>query len=292
MNNSIVPLTIIIVNYNTRDLLLACLESIETKKHPEWEIIVVDNGSLDSSVSDVKRKFQAVRIIENKENLGFAAANNQAIRVAKGSCVLLLNSDTEVQDNAIEKTLLFLEEHAEYGAVTCRLRLPNGLLDPAGHRGFPTPWAALTYFFGLEKVFPNSVVFGQYHQGYKDFAVTHDIDCPSGAFFLVRRKVIDHVGLLDEDFFMYGEDIDWAYRMKEKRYRIAYYPAATVLHRKKQSGRSSTSSELKLRIQRYFYQTMIQFYKKHYTKRYPAAVSLLIIFFIRLRIKLLELLHI
>ena len=288
MNSTTLPLTIIIVNYNTRALLLACLESIDSSLHPDWEIIVVDNGSTDDSIPELKRTFPALRLIENKKNLGFAAANNQAIRIAKGKYVLLLNSDTEVKDNAIEKTLNFLEQHSEYSAATCSLVLTDGTLDPASHRGFPTPWAALTYFSGLEKVFPKSVLFGQYHQGYKNLAVTHDIDCPSGAFFLVRRDVITDIGMLDEDYFMYGEDIDWAYRMKQKGHRIAFYPSATVLHRKKQSGRSSASKELKIKIQRYFYQTMILFYQKHYKSQYPAVISQLVTAFITVRIKLLE----
>lgn len=291
MNKASMSLTIIIVNYNTKDLLLSCLGSIDIAAHPDWELIIVDNGSSDDSVSAVQSKFPHVSLIVNTTNVGFSKANNQAIRKARGENVLLLNSDTEVLDNAITKMLQFLVGQETYGAATCMLRLPDGSMDPACHRGFPTPWAAATYFIGLEKVFPKSVLFGQYHQRYKDMNTIHDIDCPSGAFFLVKKSVIDHVGLLDEDYFMYGEDIDWAYRMKQKDYRIAFYPDATVLHRKKQSGRASMKKELKVQIQGYFYQTMIQFYQKHYTSRYPAFISLLIIFFIRMRLKLLTMVH-
>ena len=163
-----------------------------------------------------KSKVESLNIdlITNKTNVGFAAANNQGIRASRGRYVLLLNSDTEVASGALSELVGYMDEHRGVGAMTARVNLADGSIDPACHRGFPTPWASLTYFIGLERLFPSTRLFGQYHQGYKSMGETHDVDCISGAFFLIRRSVIDTIGLLDEKFFMYGEDIDWCFRIR------------------------------------------------------------------------------
>lgn len=259
-------LSIIIVNYNTKDLLIQCLESVaQATKDLDVEIIVVDNGSTDNSVEESKR-FQ-VKLIENKKNLGYAAGNNVGIKQAQGKYILLLNSDTLVEKETIPKMLKFMEENPKVGVASCRVELPDGSLDPACHRGFPTPWASLTYFLGLEKLFPKSTIFGQYHLGFLLMDKPHEIDSPSGAFYLVRHEVIEKVGLLDEDYFMYGEDLDWSYRIRQAGFKIMYYPGVKIIHYKKQSGRAKEDGEVKKETTKYFYDTMKTFYKKNYEKK-------------------------
>ena len=270
-------LSIIIVSYNTRELLRACFSSI-AKSHSgksAWEVIVVDNGSQDGSVEEIKNGDTI--LIQNTVNKGFAAANNQGIRIAKSDYILLLNTDCEVEPDTIVKTLDYFHQHPEIGAVTCKLLLPDGSLDTACHRGFPTPWAAFTYFTGLEKLFGRSRIFGQYHQQYKPMDDPHDVDSISGAFFLIRRSVVDAVGLLDENFFMYGEDIDWCYRIRNRGMRIAYYPYASVIHKKHQSGLDQSNDGLRLQTKRHFYDAMRIFYNKHYRRRYGWIATALVL---------------
>ena len=177
-----------------------------------------------------------------------------------------------------------MDGHTSAGAATCRLDLVNGKMDPACHRGFPTPWAAFTYMTGLEKLFPTSRLFAQYHMGYKNMRIPHQVDCISGAFFLTRRDVIDQVGLLDEDYFMYAEDIDWAYRLKAHGWEVWFNPEVSILHKKKQSGRSHLLRSRQVTTERYFHLSNWLFYKKHYEKRYGPIVSFLIHMFYRIRL--------
>ena|SRR3989344_558473 len=275
-----IELSIIIVHFNTKDLTAACLASLKrTKKTSDrWEIIVVDNGSddnLEIYLNGLGKKdpfYRDIQFITNAENLGFSKANNIGIKRSKGAYVLLLNSDTEVRQGAIQTMLQFMNDHPRAGLATAALELSDGSIDPASHRGFPGPWASFTYLVGLEKVFPTLPVFSQYHMGYKNMHVAHEIDCPSGAFFLSRRSVIDRVGYLDEDFFMYGEDIDWAYRVKRAGWEVWFNPEAIVVHKKKQSGRAHGDAELRKQTQKYFYETMVLFYEKHYKKQYPVIL--------------------
>jgi GT2 family glycosyltransferase len=272
-----IELSIIIVNFNTKDLTLACLRSLKLAKKTSdrWEIIIVDNGSHDDlqgsleSLGTHEVFYRNIQFIANGRNLGFSKANNIGIRRSTGAYLLLLNSDTEVRGSAIQTMQKFMTDHPRAGLSTCKLELTDGNIDPASHRGFPTPWASLTYFLRLERVFPRSHVFSQYHMGYKNMRIAHEIDCPSGAFFLTRRSVIDTVGYLDEDFFMYGEDVDWAYRVKQAGWEIWFNPEAAVLHKKKQSGRAHGNAGLRKQTQKYFYETMLLFYEKHYKKKYP-----------------------
>jgi len=281
-------LSIIIVNFNTKDITRACLDSIaKWREGGTWEIIVVDNGSTDGSV-DMLKKYAGITRILNKKNLGFAKANNKGIKIAKGKYILLLNSDTEIREDSIGTMLRFMDGHTSAGAATCRLDLVGGKMDPACHRGFPTPWAAFTYLTGLEKLFPASRVFGRYHMGYKNMTIPHQVDCVSGAFFLVRREVIDDVGLLDEDFFMYAEDIDWAYRMKAHGWEIWFNPEASVLHKKKQSGRSNLLRSRAVTTEIYFHTYNWLFYKKHYAQKYGPVISLPINLFYSVRLYLLK----
>lgn len=270
-------MSIVIVNFNTRELLRARLHAFSGR------IIVVDNASTDGSREMVEKEFPNVDLIRNQRNVGFAKANNQGIQRVKSRYVLLLNTDCEGTHQAIRDVVNYFEDHPDVGAVTCRLVLVDGSMDPACHRGFPTPWASLTYFLGLEKLFPASRIFGQYHQGYKPMGEIHDVDCISGAFFLVRREVIEKVGLLDEAFFMYGEDIDWCFRIRKAGYRIQFYPHVSVMHKKHQSGLAHANDELRRETRKHFYGAMKLFYNKHYRKSYSPLVSSLVLFGIKLR---------
>ncbi|MCL4360139.1 glycosyltransferase family 2 protein [Patescibacteria group bacterium] len=285
MNKSVPDVSVIVVNYNTRDLLRTCLRQViagQTGRFSQ-EITVIDNGSADGSGAMIRNCFPKVQLIENADNRGFAAANNQGIRISRGRYILLLNSDTEVSFGAIETVVGHMEADQTVGAGTCKLLLPDGSMDPACHRGFPTPWASVSYFSGLERLFPHSKIFGGYHQGYKDSYRAHTIDSPSGAFFLVRRDVVDRIGLLDEAYFMYGEDLDWAYRINAGGWKIMYYPDVTTLHRKKQSGRDHADPELRQKTRRYFYETMRLFYRKHYAGKYGPLVTGVVLSGIRIQ---------
>lgn len=282
----IIDLSIVILHYNTLKLTRKCLLSIQAS---EYEVIVCDNGSTDSSLGALQKEFPRVRFIDNKKNLGFAAGNNPGIRVAKGKYVLLLNSDTEASSETIDAMVRFMDDHPQAGASTCKLLLPDGSLDQACHRGFPTPWAAFTYLSKLEKLFPKTRLFGEYHQGYKDVNSIHEVDCISGAFFMVRREVIDDVGLLDEDYFMYGEDIDWAYRIRKSGWKIFYNPTVTILHKKKQSGREHINKKQRISTEIYFHKYNWLFYKKHYAKSHP-VFSVFVYLFYTVRLFFLKIL--
>ena len=281
-------LSIIIVNFNTKDLTKACLDSIHKwSEGVAWEIIVVDNGSTDDS-REMLKTYPGITPILNKKNLGFAKANNKGIEIAKGKYILLLNSDTEIRQDSIQTMLRFMDGHLKAGAATCKLELTSGAMDPACHRGFPTPWVALTYFTGLEKLFATSRIFGRYHMGYKNMSIPHQVDCISGAFFLARRDVVDQVGLLDEDYFMYAEDIDWAYRFKQKGWEVWFNPEATVLHKKKQSGRANILQSRQITTEIYFHTYNWLFFKKHYAKKYGPLISFPINIFYSVRLYLLK----
>lgn len=280
-------LSIVIISYNTKDLLEECLAAVYKSKgidRDTIEVIVVDNNSTDGSCEMLSKKFTQIKLIKNSENVGYSAGNNIGIKASSGSYVLLLNSDAIVKAETLKKMLDFMEQYPMVGASTCRVELLNGALDEACHRGFPTPWNALSYFVGLEKLFPKSRIFSGYHQGWKNMSTPHDVDVIVGAFFLMRREVIKRIGLLDEQFFMYGEDIDLCYRIKKAGFRIMFNPSVKVLHYKKQSGRNKNDREVRRRSERFFFETMEQFYRKHYEKRY----SFFITWLVRLGIALLS----
>jgi GT2 family glycosyltransferase len=286
-----IDLSIIIVSFNTKDLLKNSLTSLFASNLGKYkiEIIVYDNGSKDNSVEMVKKEFPNVKVMAGDKNIGFAAANNKGIILSHGKYILLLNSDTEVVYDTLRTMLDFMNQNPKVGVSTCKLILGNGQIDPACHRGFPTPWAAITYFLGFEKIFPKSKLFGRYHLGYLDIQTVHEIDSPSGAFFMIRRNVIEKVGMLDDDYFMYAEDIDWAYRIRQNGYSIWYNPSTYITHYKKQSGRSNQEKILRIRTQTMFYETMKIFYQKHYLQKYPKLLTSLICLLLDLRIGLIKL---
>lgn len=285
-----VDLSIVILSFNTRDLLRTCLSTVFACRLDNYtiEVIACDNGSQDGSLAMIKKEFPQVILIDNKTNLGFAAGNNLGIKKAKGRYILLLNSDTEVSSSALAQMLAFMDKNPRVGVATGKLVLGNGFLDPSCHRGFPTPWAALTYFLGLERLFPRSRLFGEYHQGYKDLNQVHEVDVISGAFFLVRREVINKAGMLDEDYYFYGEDMDWCYRIKRAGWKIIFNPAVAVLHRKKQSGRAHADRVTRVRTELFFFQCNKLFYQKNYHDKYPAIIMWLIYLLFDLRIFLLK----
>jgi len=288
-----VDLSIIIVNHNTQDLLLTLLNSLKLSEVGSYrlETIVVDNASNDKSRELLKQSYPQVKLIVNSQNLGFAMANNQGLRQAQGRYLLLLNSDTVVEKETIRTMIEFMDSHSEFGVATCRVELSNGQLDPACHRGFPTVWVAVSYFVGLEKLFPKSKLFSQYHQGWKKKDIIHEVEVISGAFFMLRREVIEKVGLLDEGFFMYGEDVDWCMRIHQAGFRIAFVPVTKITHVKGQSARFKKESnkvdhkQLKNHINKHFWQTMKLFYQKHYSHSYPRFLKWLIFRIIDWKIK-------
>ncbi|CUS98935.1 Glycosyltransferase, GT2 family [Candidatus Kryptonium thompsonii] len=255
-----VDLSIIIVNYNVKDFLENALRSIEKAiEGISAEVFVVDNASEDGSVEMVKQKFPWVKVIANKQNLGFAKANNQALKIAKGKYILLINPDTIVQEDTFKVLISFFESHPECGMAGCKILNPDGTLQLACRRSFPTPWVAFTKMVGLSTLFPKSKIFAKYNLTYLDPDVITEVDAVSGSFMMIRREVYEQVGGLDDDFFMYGEDIDWCYRIKKAGWKIYYVPLTQIIHFKGESTRRSNIDEIRV-----FYDAMRIFVRKHY----------------------------
>lgn len=277
-------ISIIIVNYNGYFWLEKCLESFQNLR--EWnrdskktavEVIVVDNGSTDDSAQKTEKNFSWVNLIRTNKNLGFAGGNNVGIQKASAPLIMLLNSDTEFFPQTSLQELLENFAQKDIAVVTPKIVLADGSLDHASHRGFPTPWNALAYFSGVAKYFPSSRLFAGYEMGWEDLSTRHEIDACSGAAMIVRKSAIDEVGLLDESFFMYGEDIDWCFRFKQKGWKVIYDPVMTVLHHKHKSGLGKKGAwETKLRTTEAFYDSMKQFIRKSYGQRYPVFARLVI----------------
>lgn len=262
-------LSIIIVNYNTCQVTLNALKSVYASKLSySYEVILIDNHSTDTSVTTIKDAYPHIPLFDNQANVGFAKANNQGMKIARGRYVLLLNSDTLLESDTLQTMIQFMDEHPKAGASGCKLVLTDGTLDKACKRGFPTPSAAFYYITRLSKLFPNNPKFNQYQLGHLDDNEHHLVDSLVGAFMLVRRETIDQVGLLDENFFMYGEDVDWCYRIKEAGWEIHYYPKTKITHLK---GASSRRKPMKIIYE--FYRAMYLFHHKHYRKRYIWIVN-------------------
>lgn len=267
-------LTLVILNYNSQFWLKNLLDSInqhiKQKDQHLIKIVVVDNNSQDDSVILVKKEFPNVELIALSENLGFSAGNNVALRRVDTDYVILLNSDTEFnQQTNLNLLVNFMNDNPQVAVLTPQLLLSNGQLDPACHRGEPTPWAYFTYYTGLEKLFPKVKLFASYHQSYQDYNSAHLIDACSGASMLVRTQAMKEVGLLDERFFMYAEDLDWCKRFRDVGWQIAYLPQVSLIHHKYKSGIKSSSDATANKVKRHFYNTMLQYYDKHYKRRYP-----------------------
>lgn len=274
-------LEIIIVNYNSQFWLkktLSTLNEIYLKKtKKKVKVTVVDNNSQDDSLQMLKKEFRWVNLIKLKENFGFAVANNAALKNTNAKYVMLLNSDVEFTSKSnLDILLNFLDKKPKVGVITPRIEFTNGDIDPACHRGEPTIWASFTYMSGLEKRFPNNSIFSQYHQKYKNLKTIHTIDACSGAAQIVRGELIDKVGLLDERFFMYAEDLDWCKRFREAGYLVVYNPEVVLIHHKNKSGIKSASQKIARNTRKHFYDTMLQYYDKHYKDAYPSFVRSII----------------
>lgn len=276
-------LAIVIVSYNTRDLLRDCLRSIAADTpRTQVQIWVVDNNSQDGSVAMLHDEFPQVRVVASERNGGYAYANNLALRPILGmegapaagtppDYVLLLNADTIVPTGSLDGLVNYLEHHPDVGVVGPRLLLPDGSLDLACRRAFPTPSAFIYHAIGLSKLFPKSPHFARYNLTYLDEHQETEVDGVVGACMLLRASVIREAGLLDEAFFMYGEDLDWAYRVKQYGWRVMYVPQVVVHHYKRAS-----SSQRPFRSIRAFYDAMRVFHRKHYAAKTPAPLNLLI----------------
>lgn len=241
-------------------------------------MFVVDNNSVDGSISLIKEKFPQVKLIVNKTNYGFSVANNQAIKLSQGKYVLLLNPDTVVQEDTFDKTLAFMESHPDAGGLGIKMLDGKGAFLPESKRGLPKPSVAFYKIFGLSKLFPNSHKFGQYHLTYLDKNKNHEVDVLSGAFMLMRKEALDKVGLLDETFFMYGEDIDLSYRITQGGYKNYYFAESSIIHYKGESTKKSSVNYVIV-----FYKAMAIFAKKHFSQNNARLFHLLIYFAIYMR---------
>ncbi|MEO3945599.1 glycosyltransferase family 2 protein [Gorillibacterium sp. CAU 1737] len=263
-------ISIIIVNYKTPKITMEAIDSVyDSNTSYRFEVILIDNASNDGILEEVKRRYPDVQCIGNEQNLGFARANNQGINQAVGRYILLLNSDTRVESNTVDEMLSFMDNHPSIGASGCKVMLPDGSLDKACKRGFPTPSASFYYMFGFPKLFPNSPRFNGYQLGHLDPNASQPMDCLVGAFMLVRRETLTQVGGLDEEFFMYGEDIDWCYRIKQAGWSIWYHPLVKITHYK---GASSRRKPFKIVYE--FHRAMILFHRKHYAANYSWLTNL------------------
>lgn len=265
-------LSIIIVNYNVKHFLDQCLTSVRRAiTKIDADVWVVDNNSVDGSVRMVRDKFPEVKLIANKDNAGFSRANNQAIKASEGEYVLLLNPDTVVEDDTFSKIIAFMDAHPGAGGLGVKMIDGKGNFLPESKRGLPTPDVAFYKIFGLSKFFPRSKRFGKYHLGYLDKDSIHEVDILSGAFMFMRRETLNKTGLLDEDFFMYGEDIDLSYRIIKAGYKNYYFPETRIIHYKGESTKKSSVNYVFV-----FYNAMVIFARKHFSQKNARMFSFLI----------------
>jgi N-acetylglucosaminyl-diphospho-decaprenol L-rhamnosyltransferase len=275
-------LGIVILNWNTRDLLRRCLQTVFASTGAfTYQVVVVDNASTDGTPERVATEFPQVKLIVNPSNNGYSYGNNVGLRALgyhdSGRAepdapryALLLNPDTEVPPDALFRMVEFMDSQPRIGAAGPRLVLPDGSLDKACRRGFPTPMVSLYHFLGLGKLFPNSPRFARYNMTFLDPDQEAEVDAVVGAFMIVRREALESAGLLDEAFFMYGEDIDWAYRIQKSGWKIVYHPQVTVKHVKRAASRQSQRAQFE------FWRAMLIFYRKHYRATTPLLLHSLI----------------
>lgn len=287
-------LSILILSYNTKETTLRCLRELDTlaslNSDVRTEVIVVDNASSDGSVESLQRFVPAhypMRLILNTDNVGFSKGNNIALAQASGTYILYLNSDVMVFNTARPlkwSTLLSYFDHdTTLGALTVRVDLAEGSIDPACHRGFPTPWRSFTYFVGLEQIAARLPLkqkrirkwLGGYHMLHEDVRQEHFVEAGTAAFLLCRADVLRKLGGFDEQFFMYGEDLDLCRRMYDVGRKIWWTPTFTVTHLKYQSGLNARDNKTKRRIRWHFYDAMLTFYAKHYARVYCPCINIL-----------------
>lgn len=294
-------LSVIVVTYKSENLILECLDSIyESKSFGTFEVIISDN-SPDNATEDIVKKnigkYSNLEFIKNKKNEGFSRGNNIAVEKANGEYILFLNPDVVLEKDTIKGILDFIKSKENIGAVTCKVNLIDGRLDDSCHRGFPTPWASLCHFTKLSKVFPKSKFFSTYNMTYKDFTKTHEIDSLAGSFMMMPYSIGMKLGWWDEDYFFYGEDIDFCYRIKMAGYKIYFVPNYIALHYKGvSSGIKKISKELSNANKETIkwatdqrFRAMEIFYKKHYIKKYPFFINSLVLFGIKIKLNITKL---
>lgn len=262
-----VDLSIAVVNWNARDHLHRCVRSIyDQTRSICFEILIVDNGSTDGSAQMVDREFPEAWLIQNQANRGFSRATNQALQVSRGRYVLLLNPDTLILDGALDKMIQYADGHPEIGALGCRLLTSDESIDLRCARRWPTLWSELCDKTGLATRFPASRIFGWYQLGYWDHAHSREVEALSGACLMVRREALEQVGLLDERFYMYGEDIDWCYRIQQVGWKVLYFAGAEVIH-----VGGGSSSTVKEELDMVALDSRWLFFRKHYGAPYALA---------------------
>jgi O-antigen biosynthesis protein len=272
-------LSIIIVNYNVKHFIEQCLLSVRAAiVGIDCEVFVVDNNSVDGSQQMLREKFPDITLIESKENLGFSAGNNLAMRIATGEYILLLNPDTVVEESTFHKCIEFMDAHPDAGALGVKMIDGEGRFLPESKRGLPSPWVAFYKIFGLSRLFPKSKKFGQYHLGFLDKEQDHIVDVLSGAYMFMRKTCLDKIGLLDETFFMYGEDIDLSYRVTLGGWKNYYFAGTKIIHYKGESTKKGSLNYVKV-----FYNAMIIFANKHFSKGGASFYTIIIRFAIYLR---------
>lgn len=283
LEGNVHDLGIVIVNWNTREFLRRCLDTVVASREIErYRTLVVDNASSDGSVDMVRRQFPQVEVIVNDGNIGYPRANNVGLRhlgyraagdVADSAprYALLLNPDTELPPDALSQMVRFMDSRPEIGVAGPKLVLGDGSLDKACRRGFPTPLVSFYHYSGLARLFPQNSRFGRYNMTFADEDAELEVDSVVGAYMQVRRAAIESVGLLDETFFMYGEDIDWAFRIKAAGYKVWYQPAVTVHHFKRAASRKNPKAQFE------FWRAMLIFYRKHFRRTTIFPVHLLIL---------------
>lgn len=276
-------LGIVIVNWNTVDYLRKCLTTVFASEGEfQYRVVVVDNASTDDSASMVRDEFPQAELIVSETNGGFSYGNNLGLRhlgfLGQGDVrtdapryALLLNPDTEVPPTSLAQMVQFMDDNPQVGIAGPKLLLEDGSLDKACRRSFPSPTVSFYHFSGLAKMFPNSPRFAQYNMTYKPIDEQIEVDSVVGAYMQLRKEAIVDAGLLDEAFFMYGEDIDWAYRVKAAGWKVVYYPEVTVWHIKRAASRKSKKAQFE------FYRAMLIFYRKHYRKTTPLWLHSLVL---------------
>lgn len=283
-----VKISIIIVAYNSEESIEDCINSIvDTVKKYTYEIIISDNSPNDRTgnlIKNIYHENKKIVYFNNGSNLGFSKANNRGVKKSKGELLLFLNPDTKVYPETIDGMIDFVKNNSDCGVATCYVELTNKKLDQASHRGFPTPLRSLSHFSGLSKLFPESKIFGGYSLSYLDLSKTHEIDSAAGSFMIVPREVGDKINWWDEDFFFYGEDLDFCYRVKEKGYKVYFVPEYKALHlkgfssgiKKESKNISKASVKTKKWATNQRFRAMEIFYDKHYKDKYPSVVNFLV----------------
>ncbi|MHB0913496.1 MAG: glycosyltransferase family 2 protein [Armatimonadota bacterium] len=266
-------LSILIVNWNTRELLARCIESVYA--HPpavDFEVVVVDNASTDGSAAMVRERFPDVRLIANAENAGYAEGNNQGLRVSAGRHVLLLNPDTEVRPGALYALVAFMDAHPNAAAVACRLVGPDERVQRSC-RSFPDPRGVLFEYLGLARLFPRSRFFGSYRMTWFDYATETEVDQPMASCLLLSRQAIDKVGMFDKEFPIFFNEVDWCYRAKKSGWKVYFTPTAEVLHH----GGASTR-QVKPAMVRESHRSLVAFYERYYKGRISGPLYRFIMF--------------